>query len=113
MKRVAINGFGRIGRLVARILLERKDLELVVVNDLVPSDNLAYLFQYDTVHGKFPELVTSDEKGLWIGKRRIDVTAGRDPVGLPWKEYGVDFVVESTGRFTHLEDARGHLAAGA
>jgi len=111
-KRIAINGFGRIGRLVLRNALQ-KNLTVVAVNDLVPPDNLAYLFKYDTVHREYPKSVASDANGLIIDGKRITVTAEKDPAKLPWKEHQVDYVVESTGRFTHLEDAKKHLQAGA
>src|SRR5690606_25435343 len=106
-KRIAINGFGRIGRLVARTLFQHENLELVAVNDLAPLDNLAYLFQYDTVHGKLPgkDRVKAEGNALCIGSQRIEVTSEKDPAALPWKKLGIDYVVESTGRFTHLEDA--------
>jgi glyceraldehyde 3-phosphate dehydrogenase len=113
VKRIAINGFGRIGRLVLRTALERKDLEVVAVNDLVPPDNLAYLFKYDTVHKTYPKSVKADAGHLIIDGKKIAVSAEKDPSKLPWKQNGVDYVVESTGRFTHLEDAKKHLEAGA
>jgi glyceraldehyde 3-phosphate dehydrogenase len=118
--RIAINGFGRIGRLVYRIATERaaKDgFEIVGVNDLVPADNLAYLLKYDSTHGRFDADVRADmrtESGSIIvnGKTTI-CTAIKDPTQLPWKAEGVDYVVESTGLFTTLEDARKHIDAGA
>ncbi|MBX7067275.1 MAG: type I glyceraldehyde-3-phosphate dehydrogenase [Parachlamydiales bacterium] len=113
VKRIAINGFGRIGRLVLRTALERPDLEVVAINDLVPPDNLAYLFKYDTVHKTFPGTVSSDSGHLVVNGKKIFVSAEKDPTKLPWKENKVDYVVESTGRFTHLEDAKKHLQAGA
>ncbi|MDE3046772.1 MAG: type I glyceraldehyde-3-phosphate dehydrogenase, partial [Verrucomicrobiota bacterium] len=113
VKRIAINGFGRIGRLVLRTALERSDLEVVAINDLVPPDNLAYLFKYDTVHRTYPKEVKSDAGHLIIGGKKIFVSAEKDPTRLPWKENKVDYVVESTGRFTHMEDAKQHLRAGA
>ncbi len=113
MVRVAINGFGRIGRLVCRIALERSDVQVVAVNDLVPSDNLAYLFKYDTVHGTYPGDVSCDDDGLVIDGRRIAVIAEKDPEKLPWKKLQVDYIIESTGRFTRLEEAQKHLKAGA
>jgi glyceraldehyde 3-phosphate dehydrogenase len=111
-KRIAINGFGRIGRLVLRNAL-KKGLNVVAVNDLVPPDNLAYLFKHDTAHGTYPKSVSSEGNALMIDGKRIEVSAERDPAVLPWKKLGVDYVVESTGRFTHLEDAKKHLTAGA
>lgn len=111
-KRIAINGFGRIGRLVLRNALSR-GTQVVAINDLVPSDNLAYLFKYDTVHGVYPKTVSSEPDALIIDGKKISVVAEKDPAKLPWKELKVDYVVESTGRFTHLEDAKKHLMAGA
>jgi glyceraldehyde 3-phosphate dehydrogenase len=112
-RRIAINGFGRIGRMVARLALESHSLDLVAVNDLVPSDNLAYLFKYDTVHRTYPGEVTSAADALIVEGKRIAISAEKDPTRLPWKRHGIDYVIESTGRFTHLEDAKKHLAAGA
>lgn len=111
--RIAINGFGRIGRLVLRIALKRPNLQVVAINDLVPSDNLAYLFKYDSTHGKYPGKVSAEEGCLIIDGHKIVVTSEKDPEKLPWKQHKVDYVVESTGRFTHLEDAKKHLNAGA
>jgi len=113
VKRIAINGFGRIGRFVLRSALNRPDLQVVAINDLVPPDNLAYLFKHDTMHGTYPKPVSSDANNLIIDGKKIPVSAEKDPTQLPWKKYGVDYVVESTGRFTHMEDAKKHLAAGA
>lgn len=112
-KRIAINGFGRIGRLVLRIALSRDDIDVVAINDLVPSDLLAYLFKHDTVHGKYPHSVSYESNALIINGHKIAVVAEKDPSKLPWKQLQVDYVVESTGRFTHLEDAKQHLTAGA
>lgn len=117
--RVAINGFGRIGRLVYRALLERNMLdeavEVVVVNDLVPADNLAYLLKYDTTHGTLPyEVKAVDENTIMVGNRTLKTIAMKTtPVELPWKDYNVDIVIESTGFFTKKADASGHIAAGA
>lgn len=111
-KRIAINGFGRIGRLVLRNALQ-KGMQVVAVNDLVPPDNLAYLFKHDTVHGTYPKTVSSESNALIIDGKRILVCAEKDPLKLPWKDQKVDYVVESTGRFTHLEDAKKHIGAGA
>lgn len=113
MKRIAINGFGRIGRLVLRLALQRKDLEVVAINDLVPPDNLAYLFKHDTVHGTYEYPVSSEPDALIVKGHRIAVSAEKDPLKLPWKKHNVDYVVESTGRFTRMEDAKHHLSAGA
>ncbi len=113
VKRIAVNGFGRIGRLVVRVALGRPDLQVVAINDLVPPDNLAYLFKHDTIHGTYPKLVTSDSNSLIIDGKKIFVSAEKEPTQLPWEKHNIDYVVESTGRFTHLEDAKKHLAAGA
>jgi len=113
--RVAINGFGRIGRLVIRAALKqgRDDLEFVAVNDLTDSATLAHLFKFDSVHGTFPGTVEASEKGIVIDGREIRVLSERDPGSLPWAELGVDVVVECTGRFTKRSDAARHLDAGA
>jgi glyceraldehyde 3-phosphate dehydrogenase len=111
--KIAINGFGRIGRLVARIALQRPNIKIVAINDLVPADNLAYLFKHDTVHGRYPKPVKAEEKAILVDGFKIDVFAEKDPAVLPWKKLGVDYVVESTGRFTKKEDARKHITAGA
>ena len=113
VSRVAINGFGRIGRLVLRVAMHRPNLQVVAINDLVPPDNLAYLFKYDTVHGVYPGKVSFEEGVLVIDGHRIAVSSEKDPEKLPWKQHQVDYLVESTGRFTHLEDAKKHLKAGA
>ena len=111
--RIAINGFGRIGRLVYRIATERGGFEIVGVNDLVPADNLAYLLKYDSTHGRFGAEVRADGESIVVNGRKTTCTAIKDPTQLPWKAEGVDYVVESTGLFTAAEDARKHLDAGA
>lgn len=113
VKRIAINGFGRIGRLVLRIAMQRPSLQVVAINDLVPPDNLAYLFKHDTIHGRYPKSVSSDPSSLIIDGHKIAVSAEKDPTKLPWKQNNVDYVVESTGRFTHLADSQKHIEAGA
>ena len=110
--RVGINGFGRIGRLVCRIATSR-GMEVVGINDLVPADNLAYLLRYDTMHGRFDAKVEADETSITINGKRTACSALKDPAALPWKQLGCDYVLESTGLFTTLEDASKHLAAGA
>lgn len=112
-KRIAINGFGRIGRHVLRALLRHPNFQVVAVNDLVPTDNLAYLFKHDSVHGAYPKPVSFEDSALLVDGQRIAVSAEKDPTQLPWKKHQVDYVVESTGRFTHLDDAKKHLQAGA
>ncbi len=111
----AINGFGRIGRCVLRSALQRqeKDIEIVAINDLDKPATLAHLFKYDSVHRNWPGTVKTSEKGFVIDGKEIRVTAEKDPTKLPWKELGVDVVLECTGRFTEKEKAAQHLAAGA
>ena len=113
--KVSINGFGRIGRLVARALLERNDhdLELVAINDLADASDNALLFQFDSTHGRFPGTVTSDNDSIQVNGRDIRVTKERDPGKLPHREMGVDIVLECTGFFQSDEAARPHIAAGA
>jgi glyceraldehyde 3-phosphate dehydrogenase len=113
--RVAINGFGRIGRNILRAIYEanRKDIEVVAINDLGPVETNAHLLRFDSVHGRFPHEVTVDGDSIVIGKNRIKVTAERDPSKLPWKELGVDIAMECTGLFTAKDKASAHLTAGA
>lgn len=115
MKRVAINGFGRIGRAFMRIAHERSDLEVVAVNDVaLKADLAAYLLLYDSVYGRFPgENVTHGEKSLKVADREIPLLAEKDPTALPWKDMGVDIAIESTGVFRTAEKAGLHLQAGA
>jgi glyceraldehyde 3-phosphate dehydrogenase len=110
--RVGINGFGRIGRLVVRAG-QKAGLEFVAINDLVPSDNLAYLFKYDSVHGKHPGKVEARENAMVIDGKEIRTFAERDPSNIPWGDLGVDYVLESTGLFTDAEGAGKHLKGGA
>ena len=113
--RVAINGFGRIGRLVFRAALEakRKDVEFVAINDLGPVETSAHLLQYDSVHGTFPHEVTTGDDWMDAGQGKVKVTAERDPTKLPWGELDVDVVMECTGIFADKEKASMHLEAGA
>src|SRR5256886_15882674 len=113
--RVAINGFGRIGRLVLRAAYEHKhsEIEVVGVNDLGSVETNAHLLRYDSVHGRFPGEVTSGDSWMDIGRGKIRVTAERDPAKLPWKELGVDIALECTGIFTKRDAAAKHLEAGA
>ncbi|CCQ97990.1 glyceraldehyde-3-phosphate dehydrogenase [[Clostridium] ultunense Esp] len=113
MIKVGINGFGRIGRNVFRAALERDDYEIVAVNDLTDAKMLAHLLKYDSVHGTLPDPVEVEGDGFMVRGKKVKVIAERDPANLPWKELGVDIVIESTGRFTNAEDAKKHLAAGA
>src|ERR1700761_2681311 len=113
--RVAINGFGRIGRLVLRSIVEhaRRDIEVVSINDLGPVETNAHLLRYDSVHGRFPGVVTVDGDTIDVGLGKIKVTAERDPSKLPHKDLGVDIALECTGLFTTKDKAKAHLAAGA
>lgn len=113
--KVAINGFGRIGRLVLRAIMEsgRKDIQVVGINDLGPVETNAHLFRHDTVHGKFPGLVRTRADQMDVGQGWMKVTAERDPSKLPWKQLGVEIAFECTGLFTAKDKAAAHLAAGA
>lgn len=111
--KVAINGFGRIGRLTLRAALNRNDMDIVAVNDLTDSKTLAHLLKYDSVHGKFPGTVEVDGDNLVVNGKKIVVFAERDPSNLPWKEYGIDVVVEATGVFRSRDKISKHLEAGA
>ena len=113
--KVAINGFGRIGRNVLRAIIEsgRTDIQVVAINDLAPVETNAHLLRYDSVHGRFPATVTVEGDFLVIGQNRIKVTAVRDPAQLPHKELGVDIALECTGIFTSKDKASAHLTAGA
>jgi glyceraldehyde 3-phosphate dehydrogenase len=111
--RVAINGFGRIGRLVMRLAVNHPSLQIVAINDIVPSDNLAYLLKFDSVHGRFDGTVAVEGNALIVNGRKVNVYSEMNPAKLPWKALNVDYVVESTGHFTTLEEAEKHLIAGA
>jgi glyceraldehyde 3-phosphate dehydrogenase len=123
--KVAINGFGRIGRLVFRAISEQgligKDVDVVAVGDIVPADNLAYLLKYDSTQGRFNGTVGSEKSSpdkpepdvLIVNGQKIQVVSAKEPSQLPWKQLGVEIVIESTGLFTDVEKAKGHLAAGA
>jgi glyceraldehyde 3-phosphate dehydrogenase len=123
--KVAINGFGRIGRLVFRAIAEQgllgKEVQVVAVGDIVPADNLAYLLKYDSTQGRYSGKVASKKSApekaeddvLVVDGNDMLVVSAKDPSGLPWKQLGVDIVIESTGLFTEAEKAKGHLAAGA
>lgn len=113
MKKIAINGMGRIGRAALKIITSQKDLEVVAVNDIAPINNIAYLLKYDSVHGVFEEQVVSEGKALKVGDLSIPYYRERNPQDLPWMELGVDVVIESTGVFTKKEDAEKHIFAGA
>src|SRR5690242_10755214 len=123
--KVAINGFGRIGRLVFRAMVEQglvgKDVQVVAVGDIVPADNLAYLLKYDSTQGRFNGSVSSEKSApdkaeddvLIVNGQKLHVVSAKEPSLLPWKQMGVDVVIESTGLFTDVEKAKGHLIAGA
>ncbi len=113
--RVAINGFGRIGRNIVRAIYEsgRKDIDVVAVNDLGPVETNAHLLRYDSVHGRFPHEVKVEGDSINIGTDKFKVTAIKDPAQLPWKELGVDIALECTGIFTSKDKASAHLTAGA
>jgi glyceraldehyde 3-phosphate dehydrogenase len=111
--RVGINGFGRIGRLVFRLLQEHSEVQVVAINDLVPADNLAYLLKYDSTHGNLTASVRCEENSIFIENKKVLCLSEKDPSKLPWGALEVDYVIESTGRFTSVEDASVHLQAGA
>jgi glyceraldehyde 3-phosphate dehydrogenase len=115
--KVAINGFGRIGRNVFKIIQERKDIEVVAINDLTDAKTLAHLLKYDSVHGRYPGTVASNGTAILVNEKRIEVTAIKSPKDLPWKEMGVDVAIEATGIFAKADSDRGgymnHINAGA
>lgn len=114
MKKVAINGFGRIGRLVFRLIEENPDLEVVAINDLTDSEQLAYLLKYDTNHRNYQkDNITFDDTNLIINNRKIKVYAQMDPTNLPWSKLDIDIVFECTGKFVSYEKAQTHINAGA
>ena len=111
--KVAINGFGRIGRLVFRAAQDRKNIQIVGINDLISVDYMAYMLKYDTVHGQFNGTIDIKDGKLVVNGNAIRITSEKDPANLNWKELDVDYVVESTGLFLTKEKAQGHIAAGA
>ena len=113
MIKVAINGFGRIGRNALKILLERRDVQVVAINDITDAKTLAHLLKHDSSYGTYDKKVSSTDKSILINTREIPVFAEKDPRALPWKKLGVDVVIESTGFFTKPEDANVHIEAGA
>lgn len=113
MATIAINGLGRIGRAALKIILEKPDLELVAVNDIVPIDNIVYLLKYDTVYGRYNKTVEADGENLVIDGRSIRYLSEKDPSKLPWSDIEVDIVLECTGVFTKREDLEKHVQAGA
>lgn len=113
MVKVAINGFGRIGRNALKILLDRRDVQVVAINDITDAKTLAHLLKFDSSYGIYDKQVRAGEHAIFVNTREIPVYAEKDPAKLPWKELGVDVVIESTGFFTKPEDARAHIKAGA
>lgn len=111
--RIAINGFGRIGRLVLRAGYKNKDVQFVAVNDLADAKTIAHLLKYDSVHGTLPAQVTCDANSITVDSSPVKVFSKRDPETLPWRDLGIDVVLESTGIFTDRDDAEKHLKAGA
>jgi glyceraldehyde 3-phosphate dehydrogenase len=113
MKKIAINGMGRIGRATLKVILDTPNLELVAVNDIVSVENIAYLIKYDSVYGIYEKEVTFDDKNLIVDGKKIQYNSVLNPEELPWKENNIDVVIESTGFFTASEDAKKHIKAGA
>jgi glyceraldehyde 3-phosphate dehydrogenase len=111
--KIAINGFGRIGRIFLRNIIDKAGIEVVAINDLTDTHTLAHLFKYDSVHRGFNGTVTADDDNLYINDHKIKILVERDPSRLPWKELGIDLVIESTGKFTSRLGAEQHLTAGA
>lgn len=111
--RIAINGFGRIGRITLRTLLRKKNVQVVAINDLAPTETLVHLFKYDSIHGPFTGEVSVKDNDFVVDGQTIKVLSEKDPANLPWKELGVDLVIESTGKFTSQQKAELHLKAGA
>jgi glyceraldehyde 3-phosphate dehydrogenase len=113
MAKIAINGLGRIGRATMKIILDTPELELVAINDIVSPDNLAYLFKYDTVYGRYPKQVEHSDDSLIVDGKKYPVYNQKDPANLPWGDLDVDIVIESTGIFTQKDELQKHIQAGA
>ena len=111
--KIAVNGFGRIGRMTARAMLRKNNFDIVAINDLTDTATLAHLFKYDSVHGKYPGEVLSRSNEIIIDGKAIKVFSEKDPASLPWASLGIDVVLESTGRFTESAKASAHIKAGA
>ena len=111
--KLAINGFGRIGRLACRVAAARKDITIVAINDLMDADYMAYLLKYDSTHGRFDGSVSVENGKLIINGQTVRITAERDPANLKWDEVGADVVLECSGLFLTLEAAIAHILAGA
>ena len=113
MTKVAINGLGRIGRMVFRLIADSEHLELAAVNASYPAETLAHLINYDSTHGRWEKTVEAKESALYVDGKEIKIVSDRNPANLPWKELEVDIVFEATGKFNHGDKAQGHLDAGA
>ena len=113
MVRVAINGFGRIGRNALKILLDRRDAQVVAINDMTDAKTLAHLLKHDSSYGAYDKKVSAGKNSIIVNTREIPVYAEKEPINLPWKRLGVDVVIESTGFFTNPEAAKDHIKAGA
>ena len=113
MKKIAINGFGRIGRAALKVIMDTPDLEVIAINDLMSLENASYLLQYDSTYRTYDKKVSFEENKLKVGDKNITYFSIKDPAQLPWKDLGVEIVIESTGLFTNREDAEKHLHAGA
>lgn len=113
MKKIAINGFGRIGRAALKVIMNTPEMEVVAINDLMTLENAAYLLQYDSVYRVYDKKVSFEEEKLHVADKTISYLSIKDPAQLPWKDLGVEIVIESTGLFTNREDAEKHLHAGA
>ena len=111
--RVAINGFGRIGRYTAKLLLQRSDFKLLAINDLAEPKSIAHLLKYDSVHGKLGATISLSEDFLQVDNQKVTLFSESNPENLPWKDLHIDLVFECTGRFTLKKDAQKHLQAGA
>ena len=113
MKRIAINGFGRIGRAALKVIMDTPDLEVIAVNDLMTIENAAYLLKYDSVYGIYDREIEIIDNNLMVGDKKISFLSQKDPAALPWKDLNIEVVIESTGIFTEREDAGKHIQAGA
>lgn len=113
MKKIAINGFGRIGRAALKVIMASSEMEVIAINDLLSVENAAYLLKYDSVYGQYDKEVHVHEGHLHVGEKKVNYFSEKDPANLPWKEFDVDTVIESTGLFTNREDAEKHIHAGA
>ena len=113
MTKIGLNGFGRIGRLAFRLAAQRKDIEIVAINDLLDVDHLAYLLEYDSVHGKYPGTINVADGNLVVDGKKIRVTAEKNPENLKWNEVQASIIIDCTGIFKEVETAKAHIKAGA